>query len=55
MIYKHKFLVALKDIRGNVSVNSDTPENAYDVLSRFGKNVTDLAKQYNFVIFECSY
>lgn len=42
---KHKFLVALKDIRGNVSVNSDTPENSYDVLSRFGKNVTDLAKQ----------
>ena len=42
---KHKFLVALKDIRGNVSINSDTPENTYDVLSRFGKNVTDLAKQ----------
>ncbi len=42
---KHKFLVALKDIRGNVSVNSDTPENSYDVLTRFGKNVTDLAKQ----------
>ncbi len=44
-IDKHKFLVALKDIRGNVSVNSDTPENSYDVLSRFGKNVTDLARQ----------
>ena len=42
---KNKFLVALKDIRGNVSVNSDTPENSYDVLGRFGKNVTDLAKQ----------
>ncbi len=42
---RHKFLVALKDIRGNVSVNSDTPENSYDVLNRFGKNVTDLAKQ----------
>ena len=44
-IDKHKFLVALKDIRGNVSVNTDTPENSYDVLTRFGKNVTDLAKQ----------
>ena len=44
-IDKHKFLVALKDIRGNVSVNSDTPENTYDVLGRFGKNITDLAKQ----------
>ncbi len=44
-IDKHKFLVALKDIRGNVSVNTDTPENTYNVLERFGKNVTDLAKQ----------
>ena len=42
---RHKFLVALKDIRGNVSVNTDTPENTYNVLTRFGKNVTDLAKQ----------
>ena len=44
-IDKHKFLVALKDIRGNVNVNSDTPEDTYDVLTKFGKNVTDLAKQ----------
>ena len=44
-IDKHKFLVALKDIRGNVNVNSDTPEDSYDVLTKFGKNVTDLAKQ----------
>ncbi len=44
-IDKHKFLVALKDIRGNVNVNSDSPEDTYDVLTRFGKNVTDLAKQ----------
>ena len=44
-IDKHKFLVALKDIRGNVNVNSDTPEDTYDVLTKFGKNVTELAKQ----------
>ena len=44
-IDKHKFLVALKDIRGNVSVNSDTPEDSYDVLTKFGKNVTELARQ----------
>ena len=44
-IDKHKFLVALKDIRGNVNANSETPEDTYDVLSKFGKNVTDLAKQ----------
>ncbi|MBR3614670.1 MAG: ATP-dependent chaperone ClpB [Clostridia bacterium] len=44
-IDKHKFLVALKDIRGNVNANSDTPEDTYDVLTKFGKNVTDLARQ----------
>ena len=44
-IDKHKFLVALKDVRGNVRVENDTPEDSYGVLSKFGKNVTDLAKQ----------
>ncbi len=44
-IDKHKFLVALKDIRGNVNVNTDTPEETYDVLGKFGKNVTELAKE----------
>ncbi len=43
-IDKHKFLVALKDIRGNVNANSDTPEDNYDVLTKFGKDVTALAK-----------
>ena len=44
-IDKHKFLVALKDIRGNVKVTSDTPEDSYDVLTKFGKNLTELARQ----------
>ena len=44
-IDKHKFLVALKDIRGNVNANSDTPEDTYDVLTKFGKDVTALAKE----------
>ena len=44
-IDKHKFLIALKDIRGNVKVTSDTPENSYDVLNKFGKNLTELARQ----------
>ncbi len=42
---KNKFLSALKDIRGNVKVTTDTPENSYDVLNRFGKNLTELARQ----------
>ena len=44
-IDKHKFLVALKDIRGNVNANSDTPEDTYDVLTKFGKDVTALARE----------
>ena len=44
-IDKHKFLVVLKDIRGNVKVTSDTPEDSYDVLTKFGKNLTELARQ----------
>ena len=44
-IDKQKFLVALKDIRGNVNVDDDTPEDKYDVLTRFGKDLTSLAKQ----------
>lgn len=44
-IDKHKFLVALKDIRGNVQVSSDTPEDTYDVLNKFGRDLTEAAKQ----------
>ena len=43
-IDKHRFLIALKDVRGNVSVRTDTPENTYDVLLKFGKDVTDQAR-----------
>ena len=43
-IDKHRFLIALKDVRGNVSVRTDTPENIYDVLLKFGKDVTDQAR-----------
>ena len=44
-IDKNKFLKVLKDIRGNVNVKTDTPENSYDVLNKFGKNLTELARQ----------
>ena len=40
-IDKQKFLLALKDIRGNVNVDDDTPEDKYDVLNRFGKDLTE--------------
>lgn len=44
-ISKTSFLVALKKVRGNVSVSSDNPESNYDVLNKFGKDVTELARQ----------
>jgi ATP-dependent Clp protease ATP-binding subunit ClpB len=43
-IDKHRFLVALKEIRGNVSVKTDTPEETYDVLLKYGKDVTEQAR-----------
>lgn len=42
---KSKFLSALKDVRGNTSVTSDTPEETYDALSKFGRDLTAFARQ----------
>lgn len=44
-ITKSKFLTALKDVRGNTSVTSDTPEETYDALSKFGRDLTAFARQ----------
>ena len=44
-ISKTSFLVALKKVRGNVAVTSDNPESNYDVLNKYGKDVTELARQ----------
>lgn len=41
---KHRFLSALKDIRGN-SKEIDNTDDSSDILEKFGKNVTELAKQ----------
>ena len=42
---KKKFLSALKDIRGNRDDSSDDGDFSSDILEKFGKNLTDLAKQ----------
>ena len=34
----------LKNIRGNQRVTNQNPENTYDVLKKYGSNLTDLAK-----------
>ena len=44
-ISKTSFLVALKKVRENVAVTPDDPESNYDVLGKFGKDVTELARQ----------
>ena len=44
-INKTAFLVALKKVRANVSVNADDSDNTYDVLSKYGKDVTELARK----------
>lgn len=44
-ITKSKFLSALKDVRGNTTITSDTPEGTYDALSKFGIDLTEYARK----------
>ena len=39
------FLNALKDVRGNQRVTTDSPEDTYDVLKKYGQDLVELAKQ----------
>ena len=38
------FLTALKDIRGSARVTSDTPEDTYDVLKKYGQDLVEMAR-----------
>jgi ATP-dependent Clp protease ATP-binding subunit ClpB len=38
-------LKALKDVRGNVKIDSPEPESAYQALEKYSRNLTDLARQ----------
>ncbi|MCM1024558.1 MAG: ATP-dependent chaperone ClpB [Prevotella sp.] len=42
---KENFLDVLKDVRGNQRVTSDTPEDTYDVLKKYGQDLVELARQ----------
>ena len=44
-ITKDKILKVLKDIRGNQRVSSETPEDTYNVLKKYGTMLTELARQ----------
>jgi ATP-dependent Clp protease ATP-binding subunit ClpB len=41
---KDKFLSSLSSVRGNTRVTSDSPESTYDVLSKYGSDLVELAK-----------
>ena len=43
-ISKDSFLKVLKSVRGNQRVTSQNPEDTYDVLKKYGSNLTDLAR-----------
>lgn len=40
-----EILKALKDVRGNVKVDSPEPENSYQALEKYARNLTELARQ----------
>ena len=44
-ISRNDYLSALKAVRGNTRVNSDNPESTYDVLTKYGQDLTELARQ----------
>lgn len=45
-IEKNAFLTALSSVRGNTRVTSDTPEETYDALSKYGQDLVELAKNH---------
>ena len=45
-IVRENFLEALKQVRGNRRVDSETPEDTYDVLAKYGQDLVQLARQH---------
>ena len=43
-ITKNRFLEALQSVRGNTTVQSDNPEDTYDVLKKYGQDLVELAR-----------
>ena len=43
-VEKNAFLKALAEVRGNTRVTSDSPEDTYDVLKKYGQDLVELAK-----------
>ena len=45
-ITRNSFLSALSTVRGNTRVTSDSPEETYDALSKYGQDLVTLAKNH---------
>ncbi len=45
-IHKDGFLTALAAVRGNQRVTSDSPEETYDVLAKYGQDLVELARNH---------
>ncbi|MCB5941743.1 ATP-dependent chaperone ClpB [bacterium 210820-DFI.6.52] len=43
-VKKDGFLAALSSVRGNTRVTSDTPEETYDALKKYGQDLVELAR-----------
>ena len=44
-ITKNEFLKVLSEVRGNTRVTTDNPEGTYDVLKKYGQDLTELARK----------
>lgn len=44
-VTQEKVLSALKEIRGNTRITNETPEDTYDVLKKYGSDLTDRARK----------
>ena len=45
-VSKNVFLAQLKKVRGNATVTTDNPENTYDVLNKYGTDLTAAARKH---------
>ena len=44
-VNENKILTVLKEIRGNTRITNETPEATYDVLKKYGQDLTDRARK----------
>jgi ATP-dependent Clp protease ATP-binding subunit ClpB len=42
---RDSILISLKEVRGSASVNSQTPEDTYEALQRYGRDLVEVARQ----------